>query len=344
MKSSRTVVFTILAVVIVLGAAAVFVTSVVRIAWQRAHRLDKAQAQVVPQYDEEAAIKEAQTIAPDMIGYRETAGFSVSFHEPRAIAVDDEDRIYVGGDQGVSVFSPDGKKFSEIALKSEPRCLTVAGPQHGKPGQLYVGMEDHVDVYDAKGEHVGTWPSRGKDAFFTSITTVDYEVWVADAGNRLVWRFDEFGKLLTPIGKSSAGGGEFVVPNHYFDLAAAPDSLVYVVNPRLLRVEGYDPQRGERETTWGKGSPAVSDFFGCCNPAHLAVLPEGGFVTAEKGIPRVKIYTRKGEFKTVVAGPPQLSDTPAGVAGDHRGRVLVLDAKAAKVRVFEKKRSLEEKP
>ena len=37
----------------------------------------------------------------------------------------------------------------------------------------------------------------------------------------------------------------------------------------------------------------MADFFGCCNPAQLAVLPDGRFVTAEKGIPRVKIYSRE---------------------------------------------------
>ena len=109
---------------------------------------------------------------------------------------------------------------------------------------------------------------------------------------------------------------------------------MYVVNPRLLRVEGYTLD-GEYETTWGRGSSAVEGFFGCCNPAQLAVLPNGCFVTAEKGIPRVKIYSLRGQFQTVVAGPAQLTDTPADLATDRYGRVLVLDGRAAKVRCFE---------
>ena len=51
-----------------------------------------------------------------------------------------------------------------------------------------------------------------------------------------------------------------------------------------------------------------------------AVLPDGSFVTAEIGIPRVKVYNRRGEMQTVVAGPSQLTDVPAAVTGDHRGR------------------------
>jgi hypothetical protein len=123
------------------------------------------------------------------------------------------------------------------------------------------------------------------------------------------------------------------VTNHYFDLVAGADDLVYVVNPRLMRVEGFTHQ-GQYETAWGQGSPSVKDFFGCCNPAHLAVLPDGRFVTAEKGMPRVKIYARDGTFETVVAGSSQLSDTPTDLATDPLGRVLVLDGRAAKVRVF----------
>ena len=148
--------------------------------------------------------------------------------------------------------------------------------------------------------------------------------------------------MLGPVGQPDPSQNRpgFLVtdPDHYFDLAAGTDDLVYVVNPRLLHVEGYT-QNGEYETAWGKGSPAVADFFGCCNPAQLAVLPDGRFVTAEKGMPRVKIYLPTGTFQTVVAGPSQLTDTPADLAADRHGRVLVLDGRAAKVRVFEKNSS-----
>ena len=105
-------------------------------------------------------------------------------------------------------------------------------------------------------------------------------------------------KLLEPVGQPDPSQNRpgFLVTNHYFDLAAGTDGLVYVVNPRLLHVEGFTHD-GEYETAWGKGSPAVADFFGCCNPAQLAVLPDGRFVTAEKGIPRVKIYSRARQLR-----------------------------------------------
>ncbi len=296
--------------------------------------------------DEEAALKAADPIDPAMIGYHEAGSFPVALHEPRALAVEAGGGIYVGGDRAIIHYSSDGKELSQIALQGEPRCLAVGAFDHEHPGRLYVGMQDHVEVYDPNDTRVAAWASQGPAAIFTSITTTEHEDWVADAGNRLVWRYDAAGQLQTPVGKPDPAQNQagFLItdPHHYFDLAAGTDDLVYVVNPRLLHVEGYT-HSGELETKWGNGSPAVADFFGCCNPAQLAVLPDGSFATAEKGIPRVKIYSRKGDFQTVVAGPSQLTDTPADLAADHLGRVLVLDGRAAKVRVFEKNVSTAEK-
>ena len=77
-------------------------------------------------------------------------------------------------------------------------------------------------------------------------------------------------------------------------------------------------------------------------------LPDGRFVTSEKGIPRIKIYTGLGEFECVVAGPQELGISLTAV-GDARyrprqqnfryrhqplGQVLVLDPAGRRVRVF----------
>ena len=73
-------------------------------------------------------------------------------------------------------------------------------------------------------------------------------------------------------------------------------------------------------------------------------------MTAEKGIPRVKVYSADGQFESVVAGPEQFLPTPTAssetrpehrlkvldVAADSKGRVLVLDPNARNVRIFER--------
>ena len=55
------------------------------------------------------------------------------------------------------------------------------------------------------------------------------------------------------------------------------------------------------------------------------MLPDGRFVTAEKGIPRIKVYSPRGEFECVVAGPKQMKAVAADLAADRRGRILALD-------------------
>jgi hypothetical protein len=98
----------------------------------------------------------------------------------------------------------------------------------------------------------------------------------------------------------------------------------------------------------------LEGFMPCCNPVNFAVLPEGAFVTAEKGVTRVKIYNSDGGFVGVVAGPDQLLESgtarvcevPAlcqaggfDVAVDSAGRIYVLDTIKNVIRIFTKKKA-----
>ncbi len=97
---------------------------------------------------------------------------------------------------------------------------------------------------------------------------------------------------------------------------------------------------------------AIDGFCGCCNPTNFALLPDGGIVTSEKGLNRIKIYGAHGGLQGVVAGPEHLAtdrrlarracdDCRIGysmpVASDVLGRALVLDVTTQRVRLFEKR-------
>jgi hypothetical protein len=227
----------------------------------------------------------------------------------------------------------------------------VAGDEHVFPGRTYVGIGPLVAVYASDGNSVGTW-SEGlnEDSVLTAIAVSEEEVFVADAGNRVVVRLDAEGQRIKEIGRvdSQRGIRGFVLPSPYFDMAVSGDGLLRVANPGTRRIEAYTID-GDLLGHWGTASAEIDGFFGCCNPSHFALLPNGDFVTSEKGIPRVKVYSKEGDLKSVVATPemlaPELSpgddirdDHSLGVfdvATDGAGRVFVLDPKTRRVRVFE---------
>jgi len=110
----------------------------------------------------------------------------------------------------------------------------------------------------------------------------------------------------------------------HFDAAMGPDGLVRIVNPRRLRIEAYT-SRGDRELIWGRGGSTIETFYGCCNPAHIDILPDGRFFTLEKGRPRIKIYSIDGKLQAVVAQKRELGTTPVDFAASPDGSVWVLE-------------------
>jgi hypothetical protein len=293
-----------------------------------------------------------QKIDPAVIRYIEKATIPAGMDEVRAVAVGPKDRIYVAGDQAIRIFSPEGKKLQEIALDGEPRCIAVQSGDPASPerNRVFVGMKDHVETYDGDGKRVSVWAQPGKRSTLTSIAVGEEDVFVADYGSKIVWHYDLQGKLLGRIGQRDEAQNHpgFIVPSPYFDVDIAPDGLLRAVNPGLHRIEAYTFD-GHREVSWGKRGMGIEAFCGCCNPANIAILPDGRVVTAEKGISRVKVFSPEGKFECVVAGPETLAPTPTAavetredlrlhpvdLAVDSRSRILVLDPTIGAVRVYE---------
>jgi len=280
--------------------------------------------------------KDFRKVEPKLIHYEEGARIDTQLSEPRGLALGADDRVYVAGDKAIQVFDKDGHRLSEIKLADSPRCLALA-----RDGAIYVGMKEHVEVYDREGAHKTSWESRGPKAVFTAVAVADEDVFVADAGNRVVLRYGTSGKLLGRIGRRDPDRNipGIVIRSPHLDLAIGPEGLLWVANSGRLRLEAYT-FRGDLEISWGKGSQGLEGFCGCCNPTNFAVLPDGRFVTSEKGLPRVKVHNQKGVFESVVAGPEQFAKETAGMdlAVDSQGRILVLDPVAKAVRIFARKK------
>jgi len=249
--------------------------------------------------------------------------------DPRAIACAANGRLLAAGDRAVIALEADGRLAWRSLLSDEPRCL---GP--GKDGRIYVGCKDHIVVLDDKGGSIGEWTSLGENAVITSIAAGKDRVWVADAGARKISMFDQGGRLLGYLSPPDP----FVVPSPFFDVAADGSEGVWVVNPGCLRVEHYAGD-GRHIGNWGKASMVPAGFAGCCNPIHIALLPDGRFATSEKGIARIKSYAADGTFESVVAGPSMFAEDTHGLdlATTDSGDILVLDKEKRSVRQFGRK-------
>lgn len=291
-------------------------------------------------------------IDPALIAYDEVLRFDSGLDPPRAVAVGPEDRVFAAGDQSIRIFDSRGAALQAIELSGRPSCLAVAPADHPQAGRMFVGLGDHVEVFSGEGKPLAAWPSLGEKAVLTSIAVAESGVFVADAGQARVHRLSLEGEVLGAIGGTRGGKGwaPFAVPSPFFDVAMHPDGWLRAVNPGALRVEAYSDD-GNLQLFWGKGGAGIEGFFGCCNPANIAVLADGRFVTAEKGLVRVKIYSADGQFESVVAGPEtfgaaagavneSLSDqeyTAVDVAVDSKDRVVVLDLTTAEIHVFQAK-------
>ncbi len=274
-----------------------------------------------------------RTIPPERIGYREVARFPTGLAEAAALAVGPDDRIAAGGDGKVLVFSAAGALLATVPVPGPP-CALAAAPG----GDLLVATADRVGrcPYGEPLEFFATVP--GEKARITSVAADAGFLYAADAGSRRVWCFDHDGAPRGTVGDRDLARRipGFNVPSPYFDLLVAPDGLLRVVDPGRHRIDAFT-DRGDLELSWGKASYDLEGFSGCCNPSHIALLPDGRFVTSEKGIPRVKVHDVDGTFVTAVAGAAGLDteSEPCDVAVDGRGRIVLLDPGKGVVRVFE---------
>jgi len=267
--------------------------------------------------------------------YSEVQKIAVDLPHVYGIAVSPDDKIFVSGGSSVLVLNKEGNIEFTIETGKAAHCLAIEANR-----DLYLGMIDHIEVYNEKGTKKSHRESLGEKAIVTSIAISKDHVFIADAGNRIVWKFDKNGKLQGRIGEKNKAKDipGFVIPSPYFDVAIDPDGFLWAANTGRHSLENYTID-GDFRSSWGEYSMKIEDFCGCCNPSHFMIMDDGSFVTSEKGIPRVKVYNRLGNLVSIVAGADQFNEGTVGLdlAKDSAQRIYVLDPRRKMVRIFEKK-------
>lgn len=270
-------------------------------------------------------------IDPALRVAQEQERLPIRARELRALAVGVKGELYVAADHAVLLFDARGKQTGRLNVGDAVYALAVA------PEGLYLAMRNHVQVWDvAAGRQVAVWPEVEGRPYLTSIAVGPKDVYVADAGNRVVVRFNKAGKAVNRIGEQDRlhGVPGFVVPSPYFDCALAADGTVWVANPGRHQFENYTPE-GTLMKRWGAIGVDIDAFSGCCNPSHFT-LKGDAFVTSEKGLVRIKVHAPDGKLVGVVAGPKEFRRRAVGLdmVMHPQGYLLVLDPAERCVRAY----------
>lgn len=270
--------------------------------------------------------------------YEETGLLDPKLESPQAMCVAEDGRIFIAGDGEVAVFGKNDVELARFAISGRPKCMTVT-----PDNRLYIGFPEHVEVLDTQGTVQSVWETLENQPYITSIAVLEDDVFVADAGNKVVLRYDKRGTLMGEIGKKNLDEDipGIEVPSPYLDLAVNNEGNLWVVNPGLLGMERYRND-GSIVTSWYRATLQLEGFSGCCNPTHIAFTSDGRLITAEKGLVRVKVYdVTDGEYQELVAGSKLFprEQSLKDIAVDTNDRILLLDPRNNAVRIFEEKES-----
>jgi hypothetical protein len=272
-----------------------------------------------------------------LICFTQTTAIPLPFDTPRCIAAGADGRIYAAGDQDLIAIDEIGNILDRMELNDDVYALAVLSRD-----RLFAGYTRSVETINLRTKERFSWAPLDEQAMITSIAATETSVFIADAGNKAVLCYNTEGALKRRITGEASHSPHFIVPSPYFDVAAGPDHTFWVTNPGRYRVEQWSVE-GKILGYWGTSGIKIDEFCGCCNPVHIALLPpgipgdfSGTIVTAEKGIPRVKLYQDSGEFLCVAAPPEifRIGTQGLDIAVGKKGQIYILDPDWKMIRVF----------
>jgi hypothetical protein len=235
--------------------------------------------------------------------------------------------IYLGGDSYVSCYDKDLKQIWSIKTPYPVTSLSNYGDT------IFASTMQIILIISSEGKIMDEWGPFEDKEFITSISSNKSYVAIADAVNKMIFVLDKKGVVTKLIGQND---GQFVVPSPYFDVALGSDNSLVVANAGRRRVETRNIE-GDLKGYFGEPGTAPEAFCGCCNPSHLTIIPEG-FVTAEKGINRIKILSKTGEFVEFVTSKNKfLPSVPLDLASADGKTIYAANPSDGKLYIFTRK-------
>lgn len=203
---------------------------------------------------------------------------------------------------------------------------------HGDDNSWYVADTgaSRVQQFTASGTWVRSWGSPGSgDLQLAGPAGIavgpDGTVYVADTENQRIRQFSADGQVIAGWGTPGAGPGQFSQPR---GITVGPDSALYIADTGNNRIQRRGP-----DGSWQVWSGGAQPFQ---SPQDVALAADGTLYVADTGN---RVLQRRGPDGgwSLWAPPPAIyaGYLPVGVTVAPDGRVLVADAGATKVHVFQ---------
>lgn len=244
-----------------------------------------------------------------------------------AVTVSENGNIILGGESFIMCFDPDFNLLWEMNTEMPVTALTNSG------NEIYAAVQEIILVLNGKGEQLEEWGPYENNSLITSLTSNKRFVAFGDAANKVVFILDKNGIVKSLIGISDV---PFIIPSPYFDVALDDKDTLFVANPGNRRIEKRNTD-GMLISSFGKQGIEPDAFAGCCNPSHFTLVP-GGFITSEKGINRIKILNKNGEFIEFVSSANNfVPSMPLDIASTDGKTIYGANPADSKLHVFIKK-------
>lgn len=282
----------------------------------------------------EYPINKLRHVDSSLINYSIINSYDFDNHVLKGVCIDDKDQLIVLSNKGISIFS------EALMLKTFFPHINQATCVHfSKRKQILIGEKNKLFFFSSEGKLLKNIHISDEKCLITSITSDEENLFIADAGNKIIHRYDYQGKYINSIGTKNKEMGirGFVLPSAYFDIQINREGDIWAANPGFHAFELFSKE-GSLKSSWERTSMQVDGFSGCCNPSHFALLSNGSFVTSEKGIERIKIHDQTGNFQSIVAPPNDFIEGTKGIdlAVNSKDEIYLIDPVKSKINRYKK--------
>lgn len=245
----------------------------------------------------------------------------------KAVAVSPDGNVYLAGDSFISCYNNELDQTWSLKTADPVTSVVCSGDT------LFATTVEMVIVVSSQGKLLNEWGPFEQNCIITSVSANRSHVAFCDAGNRKVYILDKGGEVVAMAGQNDP---RFVLPSAYFDIVLNEDNSFFVSNPGHRRVEKRN-NSGYMESYFGEAGLAPDAFCGCCNPSHFAKF-SNGFITAEKGLNRIKILDNNGDFVEFVSADNDFEPSvPLDIATADGSIIYAANPADSKLYVFRRK-------